>query len=351
MRATVRLRYALLLLIFPLSACQTQRVQRDNEVFMPRVGGNEKIVAQTPLNELRRLQLVSTNLVSALVQIPEMEVGTATLQVSSPTTAYGNTLLRALEDAGFGIQRVSADQGLNYVTYGKRFAETEAGPVTDYSISVGDIEVKREYDVNKRGVFPSSLLLVSGTRNIVDIELDDSIFTEQGGSGDTFISGVGSDSIDAPTTDVSTVTVNEYDATPIAQRKSQLGVLSNARHRIYAKESADNPFNLDRYLQVRRTVLIFKDKKSIVMGRGNKQAVRLLANDFAAGDVFSITACTDVDGKNDASQIRGIRVEEEFVSHGINARSVQLEPCVRASYRHSTDNSPVAVSVVQYRAP
>lgn len=338
------------LLVLPLSACQVQKVKRDNALFMPRVGGNTAIIVETPVAELRNLQLISTNLVSALVQIPEMQIGTATLQVSSPTSAFGNTLVRALEDAGFGIQHVSADQGLRYVTYGKRFAETEAGLVNDYSVSVGEIEVRREYDVSAKGVFPSSLLLVSGTEDIVNIELDDRIFSEQGGTGDTFISGVGSDSINAPSTDVSTVTVNDYDVTPLEKRISQGGILNTARQRIYARESAENPVNLNGYSQLRRTVLIFNDKASIVMGRGNKQAVRLLAKDFLLGDVFSITACTDVDGKNDASQIRGIRVEEEFVSHGINADAVQIEPCIRASYRHSSDDSPVAVSVVQYRS-
>lgn len=337
------------LFVLPLMACQVQPVKRDNSVYMPRVGGNAAVVAQTPIAELRSLQLISTNLVSALVQIPEMGVGGTTLQVSSPKTAFGNTLIRALEDVGFGIQHVSADQGLNYVTYGKRLAETEAGLVKDFSISVGDIEVKREYDITDKGVFPTSLLLIRGTQKIVDIVLDDSIFTEQGGSGESFISGVGSDSINAPSTDISTVTVNDYDVTPLDKRTSQGGVLNTARQRVYAKESAENLVDLENYAQMRRTVLIFNDKGSIVMGRGNKQAVRLLAKDFRDGDVISITACTDVDGKNDASQVRGIRVEEEFVSHGIEANSIQIEPCIRASYRHNSDDSPVAVSVVQYR--
>jgi len=340
----------LALAITTLCACETPLMQpRDNSEFMPLVGGEPEVVASTPLVELRKLQLISTNLVSALVQVPEMKVGTATLQVSNPTTAFGNTLIRALEDAGFGIQRVSADQGLNYVTYGKRLSETEAGQVTDYSIAVGEIEVRREYNFSSKKVFPSSLLLVTGTDRIVDIVLDDTIFTEQGGSGDTFISGVGGNSISSPTTDVNTVTVNDYDATPIAKRKNQSTVLSMARQRVYSKESAERPIDLGPYSQLRRTVLIFDDKSSTVMGRGNKLAVTELASNFQEGDVFAITACTDVDGKNAAAELRAVRVEEEFVSHNVSPGSVQIEPCVRASYRHKSDQSPVAVSVVQFR--
>lgn len=344
------LSYVGLVCLVALSACQSTRVQRDDAAFMPFIDGDANVIAQTPLNELRQLQLISTNLVSALVQIPEMKVGTATLQVSKPTTAFGNTLIRALEDAGFGIQRVSADQGLNYVTYGKRLSETETGLITDYSVAVGEIEVSREFDKDEGRLFPSSLLLVNGTNSIVEIELDDSIFAEQGGSGDSFISGVGGGTLDAPSTKISTVTVNDYDVTPIDKRTNYRHVLELARQRVYSQESIQRPQNLSDFAQVRRTVLIFDDQNSNVMGRGNKQAIGELASSFLDGDIFAITACTDADGKNDASVFRAVRVEEEFVSYGVLPAAVQIEPCIRASYRHSSDNSPVAVSIVQYRS-
>jgi len=85
------------------------------------------------------------------------------------------------------------------------------------------------------------------------------------------------------------------------------------------------------------------------MGRGNKLAVTELASNFEEGDVFAITACSDVDGRNAEAELRAVRVEEEFVSHNVVPSAVQIEPCVRASYRHKSDDSPVAVSIVQYR--
>lgn len=332
-----------------LGACQSTRLERNDADYLPYIGGNPQIIAQTPLFELRQLQLISTNLVSALVQIPELQVGSATLQVSNPKSAFGNTLVRALEDAGFGIQQVSADQGLNYVTYGKRFSETESGPVIDYGIAIRGIEVRREYDTTGLGVFPKSVLLVNGTDSPLDIQLDDSIFIEQGGSGDTFISGVVSGRGENATSEVSTVQVNEYDATPIDKRTDQGTVLSRARQRIYREESLANAIDLDSLQQLRRTVLIFEDKSSNVMGRGNKQAIRLMAKEFESGDVFAISACNDVDGMNAEAQYRAVRVEEEFVSHGVDSLQVHIEPCVRASYRHASDDSPVAVTIVQYR--
>ena len=85
------------------------------------------------------------------------------------------------------------------------------------------------------------------------------------------------------------------------------------------------------------------------MGSGNKQAVRLLVREFQQNDIFQIAACSDADDKNDESIQRGIRVVEEFLSYDIPVRNVVKAPCRRASFRNSSDNSPVAVEVVHLR--
>lgn len=332
-----------------LTACQSAVVRRDNAVFMPRIGGDEQIVSQTSLAELRRLKLIATNLVSALVQVPEMQVSNTTIQVSKPVTSFGNVVVRALEDAGFGILRVSADQGLNYVSYGKRISETESGLVTDYSIAIGDIEVRREYNVRNQHVYPSSLLIVEGSNQIVDIKLDDTLFAEQGGTGDSFISGVGTSSIDGPATDIGTITVNDYDQTPQDKRTSHIDLLQQAKQNYYAEGTASNSSILENYSSVRRTVLIFENSNTRTMGKGNKKAIELLAQNYEIGDLYKISSCVDVDGSDASATIRGIRVKEAFVIRNIAAKYVHIAPCTRASYRHSSDKSPVAVTVVQLR--
>lgn len=332
-----------------ISACQSAVVRRDNALFLPRIGGDAQIVSKTSLAELRRLKLIATNLVSALVQVPEMQVSNTTIQVSKPASAFGNVVVRALEDAGFGILRVSADQGLNYVSYGKRISETESGLVTDYSIAIGDIEVRREYIVRNKHVYPSSLLIVEGSDQIVDIKLDDTLFAEQGGTGDSFISGVGTSNIDGPSTDIGTVTVNDYDQTPQDKRTSHIDLLQQAKQNYYAEGAESNRSNLDNYNSIRRTVLIFNNKDTRIMGKGNKKAIELLAQNYELGDLYKISSCVDVDGSDASATIRGIRVKEEFVIRKVDSEFVYIAPCTRASYRHSSDKSPVAVTVVQLR--
>jgi len=322
---------------------------RDNTPYLPVVGANEELVAKASIEELRQLQLITSNLVSALVQIPEMQPAVVTLQVSRAQTIFGNTLIMALENAGFGLQLVSADQGKNYVSYGKRYSETDSGPITDYEIAIGKLSVRREYITTDSGIFPSSLMAVSGTQQATDIVLNDAIFREQGGAGDTFISGVQSEDDDNLMPVISEVDVNDYYTTPEAKRTPQTAIFDEAKKRFFETESQRAPVDLSAYQRSRRAVLIFSNNKTMIMGSGNKQAVRLMVREYLPGDIFVVTACTDVDGENENARVRGIRVEQEFASHGVPVDAVALAECIRASYRHESDNSEVPVEVVHYR--
>ena len=164
---------------------------RDDARWLPLGGGDRAAFAALESSEIEQLALVSTNLVAALVQLPELSPSTVTLQLSAPRSAFGNTVLRALEDAGYGVQRVAADQGRHYVAYRQRFAETDAGPVTDYELTVNGLRVHREYVHRDTGVYPSSLMTIEGSAAAAGgIVLDDGIFREQGGDEEAFVSGV-----------------------------------------------------------------------------------------------------------------------------------------------------------------
>lgn len=328
-----------------------QQTEKETNIraYLPRLGGNPESVAASSPKELQQLNLVATNLVAALVQLPELNPVSVTLQVSSPTSAFGNIVVRALEEAGYGLQRVADDAGQNYVSYRKRSAETDAGPVNDYEIAIGRISVEREFIVNDNGIYPSSLMSVSGTREATDITLADDIFREQGGK-DVFISGVsspGSDSSSSPK--ITEVSVNDYDKTPVDRRTAQRQVFDEARRRNSLEDLGKADVDLDEYDRLRRAVLIFDDNQTRHMGTGNKQAVRLLVREYDVTDVFEITACTDADGSNDAALARGIRVEEEFIGHGVAPEALLLAPCRRADFRHPNDDSPSPVEIVHHR--
>jgi len=318
---------------------------RDNSRYLPRIGGNTQLIEDLSTEKLEHLRLISIDLVSALVQLPAVNPTAVTLQVTEPKTAFGNLVVRALEDSGYGLQRVSADQGLHYVQYSQRFAETDAGPITDYVLRVGDVSLDREYIENENGVYPSSLLKVDGAERPDLIQLDESIFQEQGGDGEIFVSGVAAG---RNLNDVREFSANAYDKTPVEQRRARSEQLLTARRSAIARVVTGE--ELEGYDRLRRTVLIFDNPETRIMGAGNKQAVRLLVREYEAGDIFQIAACTDVDGKNDESVLRGIRVVEEFLSYDIPVESVVKAPCRRSPsitsvvdleiYRHANRKEP-----------
>ena len=321
---------------------------RDLSPWLPLGGGDAAAFEGISSVELEHLALISTNLVSVLVQLPEAPPSSATLQLSEPDTAFGNTLVRALEEAGYGLQRVEADQGARYVAYRRSFAETDAGPVAEYELIVGDIVLRREYVSEDGRVLPSSLLSVDGSEAApTDLVLDDTVFAEQGGEGAAFISGIRAAD---GTAAVDEVLVEASGPRSLERRADRYEVLSAASRRAALAATEDHPPSpLDGLERVRRTVLIFDDSETRRMGAANKRAVRLLVRDTAAEDLFVITACTAADGRDEAARARGARVIEEFLGHGVAPEAVRLAPCVRASYRHATDDSPVPVEIVQYR--
>ncbi|ASJ74398.1 hypothetical protein [Granulosicoccus antarcticus] len=321
----------------------------DQEALLPRLAGNAASLNEISGLERAHLQLIATNLVATLVQIPEMRPATVTLQINTPFTAFGNAVIRALEDAGFGMQLVDADQGQNFVSYSKSLSETESGLVTNYGLAVGRIRLSREYVIEADAVYPSSLMTISGTDSIADIQLADNIFAEQGGQSTAFISGAQRAGIPDPNLKASTIDVNEFDKLPEDKRTTQEYVFTEARQRYFESDTRRRVPDLSRYSKHRRTVLIFEDNTTQVMGNANKQAVRLLVREFSDDDIMLIKACLDADGRDEASLNRAIRVEEELAGLGVPTESAYIAPCARISYRHASDNSPTPVELIHYR--
>lgn len=333
-----------------LNACTgAAKIGIDQSAVTPRLASDASALEALSPIELANLQLIATNLIGTLVQIPEMNPGIATLQINKPKSAFGNAITRALEDAGFGMQLVSADQGNKFVSYSKRLAETESGLVTDYELAVGKIQLSREYVVQGEAIFPSSLMSITGTDYIADIDLADDIFTEQGGPNTAFISGAQRAGTPNPDLSASTVDVNDFDELPQNKRTPQEHVFAEARKRYFEIDAARAAPNLNNFLKYRRTVLIFDNNTTQMLGRVNKRAVRLMVREFSDEDLMVIKACQDADGSDDASMTRAIRVEEELAGFGIPAASAYISPCARTSYRHASDNSPTPVELIHYR--
>jgi len=299
--------------------------------------------------EQNNLRLIATDLVSAMIQIRDLNPTTTTLQISSPETDFGKVLETAFERAGYGIQRVSADQGSHYLSYAIRAAQTDAGVVNDYLIRVQGVEIRREYNTTETGVYPSSLMFIRGTDADLDIKLSDEIFAEQGGD-ESYLSGVeGSDQASLDIGNIREI-VSDSDTRIVEDRRTaQSLALARAKDQLFEAERQYERDDLDAMSRYKRLVILFNDNRTLELGAVNKTAIRTLTTDYRNGDVFEVTACDDFDGQNAMAERRAVRIKEEFMGLGVPAEAVFRAPCVRASFRHHTDNSPVPAAIVLYR--
>ena len=294
-------------------------------------------------------KLVVTDLVSAMVQLEQLNPNTTTLQMSGSSTSFGEMLRAAFEIAGYGLQLVSGDQGPNYVSYAVRTAETDGGEVNDYLIRVNEIEVRREYNFTSTGVYPASVMYISGVEeNLGQLQLNDQIFAEQGGD-EYFVSGVENASSGQFTNDIREVVADDSSRIVSSRRTDQQKIISRTREQS-AESSQELEYSALAGLKpLKRLVVLFPDNRSLFIGAGNNLAIVQLLDDLEEEDLFEIRACDDIDGKNEMAEKRAIRVKEEFVSHGFPGNRVLRAPCTRSNYRHQSDDSPTPVAIFQYR--
>lgn len=329
--------------------CAVEPIERKTNILAPLIGADSTELDATSAEEVRRLRLVATNLVAALVQLPETRPGATTLQVRRPVSAFGNLIVRALEDAGFGLQRVDADQGRNNVSYSQRLARTESGPVEDFTLSVGRVALSREYSRQGENIYPSSLLQLSGTDSASDIVLHDDVFREQGDIGIAYISGVRRENAAAASDVVRTIEVRPEDPLPIAHRTASEHVLASARRHDFKSASSRPPPDPRRYVRKDRLVLLLDNATALYLGRKNKRLVRDLVERVGSADLVVIKACHDANGDRQAAISLAMRIEQEIVGLGVTASAVRLAPCIGASYRHVANDAHIEpVEIIHY---
>jgi len=338
-----------LLLAASLGACTSGPDERAQARDEPLVGGDRDALAAISSNERERLRLVAVDLVGTLAQLPELAPAGTTLQVKRAKTAFGTLVVRALEDAGYGLQRVTADQGRNHVGYSQRFARTDIGEIDDFALSVGRVTLARAYTTEDGRVLPSSPISIDGLETLPDALPDERPFLEQGGARSSYLSGV--ELAGNPEEGrVYSVDVGPDDGVSPAERTGASGVFARARERAHDTSVAAGAGVPPGRRRAGRTVLLFHGADATRLGFGNKLAVASLLERYLDGDSFLIRACHDRDGRDTPSRARAIRVRDELLAHGMPPTDVHIAPCVPAGYRRAAGHAPAPVELVHYRA-
>jgi len=94
-----------------------------------------------------------------------------TVQLSRGAEPLAEAFVSRLAEAGYGVQRVDADQGAHHVSLERRALESASGsPLVRLELEVGTVTLARSYRVAGEAVQPASALAVGGTRREVGVD-------------------------------------------------------------------------------------------------------------------------------------------------------------------------------------
>lgn len=298
--------------------------------------------AGPPADELDR---VAQDLVFTLVQLPESNPLTTTVQLSDPATPFGREVVRLVREAGYGVQSVPDDRGSNHLRYRAQTTASELGTETRYGVAIGDVSVERAYDRVGGRLVPVSDQRVQGSRSR-EVELNDDLFGLDDASP---VHGVAFDDELAPVlTDASGVPSPGIDA-PAA---SPFGAL--VKRNLYDGLNSNYAELFVAYDDVAATDLSFPND-SMRLGDVQKRTIAEYAARLRPDtDLLSVVGCshgnTAIRNGNGVLALgRANRVKEALVYAGVPPAVVLDEGCWAGS-SHATFPKRGVVLTLKRRA-
>lgn len=282
------------------------------------------------------LEIVAIDLISILGQLPSFDPLSMTVQVSPIHTKFGHAIVQGLKVAGYGIQRVSADQGVNHVQYKDTAIIESTGQSNSFEIEIRGIRIVRKYSrIDGRWIPTSSFHIygVQPSRIVVFNDLHASANKEN-----QIKSGVVFHNADGRVLESreSTVNVSRLDTEP------SLSGDANPTHRAllltqastFTRQRASINQNQQLYQSIAELILRFPSANPNELGHDNKLAIAKLLRSYNADtDRFVIQGCVKGktllwDSTESISLERQLRVNKELIISGVKPESIQELGCV-----------------------
>lgn len=300
---------------------------------------------QGALVDSRGEAVIAENLVFSLAQIPSLSPLINTVQMSPPTTSFGQRVATLLADAGYGIQSVEGDTGEFYVRYRESAIRSEQGLETSYVVAIGDVSVERSFDISDPSEpLPLSPLFVAGAPEF-DVMLDDAAFSEADAtvSYALFDQAASPQVFDFDTQTTQTITDADEGVTITSVRRSTAEPVEQPAPRVRVKENVFNLLESNyadlfvEYTDAQSHILVFEND-SMRLGNANKRVVQNYVDAFNPDtDLVSIIGCshgnTAVRNGNAVLAVgRANRVKEAFLFAGLDDTKVLEEGCWAGEY-------------------
>ena len=312
--------------------------------------------ANTPAattNLTNPIELVSIDLVNALMQIEGKHPARTKLHMLQPQNDFSRHLHKVLLLAGYGVD-VGDDQGSGgFVDYLISDTEqTSDGPVVTYQLAIDDVKIKRDYIISNDQVSPASSLFVKGA-DPTNIGLNDHIFTTGVQvSNDRATEGLAGSSsnqvivaaVEEPVINVGQPSTTVTSPTPSVSSETSSGSgsifpttdVTRQKGNVYDLGSSNYSNLFVNYIDLSKTILTFGNDDYRVLGKQNKAKLMQLVDEFEGStDIFSVIGCSHgtshVISEGDPNALlalgRASRVKEELLIVGVPEDKILDEGC------------------------
>ena len=267
------------------------------------------------------LARIAQDLVFTLVQLPDTNPMTTTVQMSDPVTPFGREVAALVREAGYGVQAVPDDRGRHYLRYRAERVASELGTETRYAVSIGDVSVERAYGTVDDRVVPLSAQRVGGATGR-SVRLDDTLF---GGVSDPATNTVRFDEQSGPL-------FSDAAGAPAGREPAPGSFAARVKQNLYDGLSSNYAELFANYADVDSTTIAFQND-SMRIGEAQKRTIEGYAERFRPEtDLLSVIGCshgkTGIDNGNGVLALgRANRVKESLVFAGVPPGAVLDEGC------------------------
>lgn len=348
-RLPMPLKTVLVCSLFWLSACANMQPQSDSATSTGNARQSSVEAIKQQLNVSRSVSVAERTVLTDLAAVAKQifDPYSTTLQINNfNTDAALQYFVNVLSEYGFGVQRVTADQGANFVLYTPEHGKSDTGRTLSASISIGAVEISRDYAIKRNNVVtPASVVRLSGTRVAVTVNDSPSARKTVADPSLSQAQYVASLSLDeqAPIIQLITPELVDRVVTRSAEGPS-LQALNSSNlevNNLFYGDSSTFSSVLDDYGSVDRMIIVFGND-SMVLGDTNKRLIdQFVDSTLKSDDLVSLVGCSNGPtalgiGNEGLALGRAKRVTQALQSRGVARDRILDEGCwapVNASER------------------
>jgi len=262
----------------------------------------------------------------------------STLQFASSNDPLMQYFVQLFANEGYGVQRVSADQGSNLFSYQREEEQIDDTTLVRFNATIGVVTVARDYTVPRvNTISPASPVRVSGTRapiEVADRPTGRFVVTDPAYSTVEYVASLNLADQAPPV--ISLITGDLVNrVAERGTRSTSLQALNSNRVEItnlfYTNQSNFSSI-LDDYDQIEQQIVVFGND-SMVLGNTNKQLIdQFVEQRVKDNDLISLVGCSNGPtaleiGNEGLALGRAERVTQALLSRGVSRDRILDEGC------------------------